>query len=274
MASRLGTGRARPREGQRIAQLFRQSRGLADVRCCSLDALLDEDGIELASSDFPHTGYAACLLRIPGAPGIMLPKDQTGGRRRFSIAHELGHFHIPSHADVSGYCREADLHAREGGAASQEWEANDFASELLMPRRLFTADASARDVSIGSAMALSAPDFYDVSLMAAALRLVQTTREAAALVVSTNGRISWTAKSGSFGLWLPAPKQLVHHDTMAAAGFRRVEVSEQPRPVPITAWVERSRNRGGELLESTYRIDRLEQIVSLLWHVEGSADDE
>ncbi len=262
------------RDGRRIAQLFRQHRGLLDVRCCNLDEILAEDEIEIVASEFDHPGYAACLVRTEGLCGIMLPNGQSGGRRRFSIAHELGHFHIPSHGDVNGYCRASDMFARENSAALREWEANDFASELLMPFRFFAADADAREISIGSAIELAGPVFYDVSIMAAALRIVQTTRHAAALVASTNGRVSWLAKSDSFKWWLPEPAQRLHHDTMAAAAFRRVEVSERPLPVPLDAWFERSRPASGELLESTYRIDSQEQIVSLLWHIDGDDDPE
>lgn len=278
MVPRRHQGRTRPREGRRdgrrIAQLFRQSRDLQEVRCCSLEALLEEDEIELATFDSEHPGCAACLIRNPGCSGIMLPKGQMGGRRRFSIAHELGHFHIPSHSGVSGFCKDSDLFASEGSATHQEWEANDFASELLMPQRLFTADAAERDMSIRSAIELADPGMYDVSLMAAGLRMVQTTRQPAALVVSRNGRVSWTAKSENCRLWLPGSGDLLHHDTMASAAYRRVETSEEPRPVPITAWADNGRLPPGELLESVYRIDSQEQIVSLLWHVEGDGEGD
>jgi Zn-dependent peptidase ImmA (M78 family) len=242
------------------------------VRCCNLEGLLADDDLELASSDFSHAGYAACLVRTEGCCGIILSSEQAGGRRRFSIAHELGHYHIPSHSTVSGFCTDADLSAAEGGNRLQEWEANDFAAELLMPRRLFAADANARNASIATAVELAGDTFYDVSIMAATLRIVDTTRHAAAIVVSANGRVVWTRKSDAFTLWLPGPRDRVHEDTMAAASFRQVEVSDRPKPVPIAAWVDRSAPVRGELLESTYRIDRLEQVVSLLWYVD--ADDD
>jgi hypothetical protein len=115
---------------------------------------------------------------------------------------------------------------------------------------------------------------YDVSLMAAGLRLVQTTREAAAIVVSANGRVVWSRKSASFRIWLPGSSDRVDHDTMASAAYRRVETSEEPRPVPFEAWMSGARRARGELLESVYRIDSLEQVVSLLWHVEDDRGDD
>ncbi len=279
MTPRAGAGPRPPREerrdGRRIAQLFRKYRGLEEVRCCNLEQILADDDIELAESDWDATGYAACLVRIPGSSGIMLPNGQSGGRRRFSIAHELGHFHIPSHGDVSGFCSYSDMNAREGNnAKGREWEANDFASELLMPAHLFGTDADARSISVASAAELAAPALYDVSRMAAALRIVQTTRQAAALVVSSNGRVQWSVKSDAFRISLPGPRERVHHDTMASSGLRGLEMSDRPLAVPIAAWAQNVRAIQGELLESAYRIDSQEQIVSLLWHVDGDPDSD
>lgn len=269
---------AESREGRRIAQLFRKARQPGDGRACNLDEILIEDKIELATSESEDPGYAACLIRGPQVSGVILPKDQSGGRRRFSIAHELGHFHIPSHvrAGLQGSCFDADLRARSTDAKRQEWEANDFAAELLMPQRLFSTDVSARDVSIASATDLASTGMYDVSVLAAAWRLVQTTREAAALVVSTEGRVTWVAKSDAFRLWLTERNQLLHPGTLAAAGFRREGFADRPRAVPMGAWLEQTTTRPGVLLESTYGIDRLNQVVSLLWHVESelTGDDE
>ena len=260
------------RDGRRIAQLFRKARGLDDVRCCNLEAILADDEIELSYSELPSLPFAACLIRTAGWSGIVLPSGQPGGRRRFSIAHELGHYHIPTHSHVSGFCTDVDLRATASDSGAQEWEANDFAAELLMPQRLFAADADTRSISIASAVELAGSSFYDVSVMAATLRIIDTTRQAAAIVVSANGRVQWTRKSDSFRLWLPGARDTLHHDTMASASFRRVEVSEEPRPVPLGSWVERPGSARGELLESTYRIDSLEQVVSLLWHLEGDTD--
>lgn len=260
------------REGRRIAKLFRQHRALPDVRRCDLDAILDDDEIEVVDSASRNPGYVAALLRPER--GIILATGQTGGRRRFSIAHELGHFHIPTHNHVNGACHEADLNAGENSKAILEWEANDFAAELLMPFGRFATDTDARSLSIATAIELASPEFYDVSIMAAALRMVRTTRHSAALVVSTNGRVSWSSRSESFRGWLPDRGELLHHDSLASATYRQVEQSEVPLAVPFNAWFDRSPRAGGELLESTYRIDSQEQIVSLLWHVDGDADAE
>lgn len=58
------------------------------------------------------------------------------GRRRFTVAHELGHWVCQCLAGRSApiYCRSADVGAGEGRAL--EREANVFAAELVMPAPL------------------------------------------------------------------------------------------------------------------------------------------
>lgn len=125
-----------------MARMFRKARNIRDVFPCDLDTILADDEIEVVHSHVADPGYTACLMRSPeGCPGggIWLAPGQSRGRERFSVAHELGHFHIPTHAtkgrDAPSRCGEEDLRARGQTSAVQEWEANDFAAELLMPSR-------------------------------------------------------------------------------------------------------------------------------------------
>ncbi|GBE16454.1 hypothetical protein BMS3Abin15_00271 [bacterium BMS3Abin15] len=70
-----------------------------------------------------------------GNPIIIVNKEDTDERRRFTIAHELGHFLLHSlssqHIDKQGiYFRDVDSSAGEN---IMEIQANQFAAELLMP---------------------------------------------------------------------------------------------------------------------------------------------
>lgn len=56
----------------------------------------------------------------------------------FSIAHELGHFFLHV-LDDDGKVRTDTVIYRNLQASSQEWEANEFAAELLMPGDEFIA---------------------------------------------------------------------------------------------------------------------------------------
>lgn len=62
---------------------------------------------------------------------------------RFTIAHEVGHFLLHDKLDLEvhndnnntlNWFKSTEQQAKKG---IQEWEANDFASELLMPEKMF-----------------------------------------------------------------------------------------------------------------------------------------
>ena len=277
MGLRSGSSAAGARNGRRVARLFRQYRGIGDAKACDLDAILAEDDIEVIESSCADPGYTACLLwgGNGAGGGIILAPGQDRGRRRFSLAHELGHYHIPSHREplVQGICADRDLRARSTDANQREWEANDFAAELLMPSRLFAADARRLDVSIHAVHQLAAPEMYDVSILAAAWRLVQTSTERCAMVVSAHGKVEWIVRSESCWLPLTERQQHLHPDTLAAGVFRGEGAVARPYPVPMGVWLDHATHERGELLESTHIMPRLGQVVSLLWLIEHEEEE-
>jgi hypothetical protein len=139
---------------------------------------------EIAGSlAFLHIEEAGDLRAVPGAPsdrghlsGLLLTETMTiyvdkaegarsPGRRRFTIAHELGHWYL--HADAAGsfqrFCRDADL----ASTTRQEGAANAFAAALLTPAALLRTEADA----CGLNLPLLARRF-DVSLPAMRRRLL------------------------------------------------------------------------------------------------------
>jgi hypothetical protein len=157
------------------------------------------------------------------------------------------------------------MRSRASDSKREEWEANDFATELLMPARLFTEDSRKMDVSIACAVRLGDENHYDVSVTAAAWRIVQTTREAAAMVVSAHGRVEWIYRSTAFRLPLMERGQQLGEDTVAATTFRDHESNPKPEEVDPFSWLDRADDISGTLLESTHFVPSLNQTVSLLW---------
>jgi hypothetical protein len=126
---------------------------------------------------------------IPGAPvedgplsGLLTTANHTiyvdrreavrsPERRRFTIAHEVGHWvlHAGRGADpgFQRACTPDDLE-QESHPADREREANDFANELLMPNELISALAP----DCGFNVALLAERFQ-VSVRAVEVRLVR-----------------------------------------------------------------------------------------------------
>jgi len=88
-------------------------------------------------------GASGMLLHVGGVFGIGYPTHiDNQGFRKFSVAHELGHYRLPGHVDavLNDRCR----HFSKAGFCSAdryEQEANQFASALLMPAKLFATAA-------------------------------------------------------------------------------------------------------------------------------------
>ena len=253
-------------EGLRFARLFRQVRELRGVRQCDLVELAAEDRIELLNFEDLDPGCTACLYPDPGGEGgaIFLQPNQHPGRRRFSIAHELAHYHIPTHNKAHRKCEERSLQASRDFGSRVEWEANSFAAELLMPERLFRIDARQREVSFEAAYDLMSEDMYNVSATAAARRIVEVSTETCALVVTRKGRVEWQERSRFF-YPMATRGQQIRTGTIAAAVTRGEGSNARGEPVDPAEWLDKLPEGDFTLLESTHVIPSLEQVLSLLW---------
>lgn len=86
-------------------------------------------------------------LLLPGERLIVVDAEEAErwpARRRFTVAHELGHWVLHRTEDAPVFCRRAEV--REApevpavlGYPPPELEANGFAAALLMPRELVLA---------------------------------------------------------------------------------------------------------------------------------------
>lgn len=90
-------------------------------------------------------------ILLPAERRIVLREDEPPARRRFTLAHELGHWvcQVLEGHSTPVYCRAEEVGVAEGKAL--EREANVFAAELLMPELLvreeFVRAASSRELA-------------------------------------------------------------------------------------------------------------------------------
>lgn len=134
------------------------------------------------------SGVSGMLLRYGNSFGIIYASDiPSEGFQRFSIAHELGHYFLDGHIDH--VLPKDGTHTSLAGFASEdpyEREADSFAVGLLMPAKLFRRIIG-RSI-LGLADIELAAETCKTSLIATAIRYVELTNDAVAIVVST-GRI-------------------------------------------------------------------------------------
>jgi hypothetical protein len=108
--------------------------------------LLVRDVEDLTSAPgAPHLveGQALSGLLLPDRGEIWVNAQEARDwppRRRFTIAHELGHWELHRHGGHGVYCRSSTVDVDDSPAAvaapEPEEEANAFAAAVLMPARL------------------------------------------------------------------------------------------------------------------------------------------
>jgi Zn-dependent peptidase ImmA (M78 family) len=138
-------------------------------------------------------GLCLDLKKLGKRPMIWLNAKLPHHRKRFTLAHEIGHVVIPWH---SGSIVD-DLDGEDPGERSayreMEAEANRFASELLMPQA-WSAALCERAEHMRGAMHTIA-QVADVSLQAAYLRTIQCGPAGYLAAGVQNGTIIFSAKT-------------------------------------------------------------------------------
>lgn len=129
---------------------------------------------------------------------IWLRASDHPHRKRFSLAHELGHayLHTDFRAGPGGLAREAfacgDREIAETLRAKEpvEYQANNFASELLLPTHLLKPAIMKEDMTL--ALLLSLAEQFYVSPVCMAIRVAREAWQPYAMVVSSDGTVEFS----------------------------------------------------------------------------------
>jgi IrrE N-terminal-like domain len=180
---------------------------------------LDIESIE----ERPLTSLEAMLLMDANkAYGtIVLAEGRKRERQRFSIAHELGHFLIPTHQGHTedGFsCSLTDLRVgdtREHDRRQRiEAEANRFAAHLLMPPTRIRSALTSRQPDLREIVRLAGE--FGVSREAMARGYIDAHRETLAVVILHDELINRTYRGDGFPWIEPQYRQPAPTDSIAA----------------------------------------------------------
>lgn len=115
---------------------------------------------------------------------------RSEGRKRFTIAHEFGHYILHRHDRDRFECGNDDIETGGGNERDIESDADKFASTLLMPLDDFRKQVDGQPVSFD--LLGHCADRYGVSLTAAALRWTEIAEKRAVLVASRDDHLLWS----------------------------------------------------------------------------------
>jgi Zn-dependent peptidase ImmA (M78 family) len=183
---------------------------------------------------------------------------QPASRKRFTIAHEIGHRVLHGLSPSTDTLQDL----RTWSKGSKETEANIFAGELLMPEFLFKPLVIRESPSLAFIDSLASE--FRTSNLAAAVHFVMYTSEPCALVVSKNGNYCWSKKSPTFEFYIK--KGILHKYTGAANLWAGKAERSGMQRTAAGAWLERfDLDDRGDIMEDSRRLDEFDMTVSLLW---------
>ncbi len=188
---------------------------------------------------------------------------QNKNKRRFVIAHELGHLKLHRNLQRFFNCNErAFLEWHKKG--SHESEANQFAAELLMPANLFKAEASKKRFTLDHIIELS--HIFNTSITSTAIRYSELGKFPIAIIYSQNGTIGWYSRSNNFTCKFLRVKECVPEHSIAWQFFRKGATPKDPTLILPNVWFKDFYLRPDQYFyEQCVRIARLNAVLSFVW---------
>jgi Zn-dependent peptidase ImmA (M78 family) len=181
-------------------------------------------------------------------------------RRRFSLAHEMGHWHF--HKGRVLYCAPSDVGNPAHDALNPERQADDFASDLILPNYLFRPFALKLEKPSLPLVREIAEEFQ-ASVTATLLKLVQNNLFPIILICHTKSRRRWFRKSALIPNWW-FPREDLDPDSFAFDMlFKGTEEDFHPRRIGAGAWFTFRNCDRFEIQEQSFRLP-LEQVLTVL----------
>lgn len=226
-----------------------------------LNEIAGELGLEVRYRE--AESYEGALLRVPGSRMgyvVLNSRIKEESRRRFTLAHEIGHHVLPGQQELSMPCIAGRIENWQRALDPAERAANRFAAEILMPlvaiRQWVESEPSMEAIqSIAAAC--------ETSLSSSSVRLMTLTAYPAAVVWSQEGRARWYTPSASFVRWVR--KGRLNEATLASRWMRGEPLPKQPQAVPAAAWFfEKGLRPGARVWETAIGLPAYGAALSLL----------
>lgn len=217
---------------------------------------------------------------------ITLNKNITDeGTRRFTLAHEMGHFfnekfiikneELNRKNEKEGNRKNFNLNECSSGdilyfksAMVKEREANGFAAELLMHKPWFGNFVKKRELDFE--LIKETAGHFNVSLTAAAIRYTEIGTYPAAVIMSTDGKVKWSAVSEYFPVKYIPKGYFVKKESAAFDFFNNKTVQTEADMIRAYTWFAEDYNCKEDLYlyEQNVVMKNYNSVLTLLWEVQ------
>lgn len=188
-------------------------------------------------------------------------------RRRFILAHELGHMIL--HRGKEAVFSDDEHTLEDYRSGSQEREANAFAAALLMPGQLFAKVCLKR--KFGSETIRYIAEHFGTSISSTVFRFLEYGNHPICIVYSQDGIVKYYMKSADFRHYLKNIKgQPVPSDSVANEFYTEQKIYSQRfadqqifKPTWFNIWKEEEEYQ--KMYEYCIVLKELNATISIIW---------
>ncbi len=237
-----------------------------DLFVSGLDAILIEEEMNNCDGKIIF-GKNKTVIKV----NSLIPYEH---RKRFAIAHEIGHlimhkdYELPEDTFENLNIVEGMENALKNG--KQELEANEFASELLMPERLFIQEAKGKTFSPTLIKNLS--ERFNTSLTATIFRYLSLDLHPICLVFIQNGKVKFWKKSGDLKVWvedynrLPPPSDSVASEYIESDYDFIYKLDDKVQTISKSTWFRlNDYDEDSDFYEYCIPTKNYKTILSIIW---------
>ena len=243
-----------------VAAALRAELGIAPK--ADLDQVAAQLGLTIVEVD--SQSFEGALLRSSrDLSGRILVRRgiRESGRRRFTVAHEIGHYIL--HVDQQIPCSPRVIEGWREGQPTPEREADTFASELLLPTTETVPCVNRRWPSME--VVADVAEHFGTSLMAAGRKFCDVASQACAVVWSSQRKIRWFHGSPTFAHFIEVGKE-IDFDSVAYRAYESKPLPSEMEEVPAEAWIKSSWLKEDAVIsEQTVPMPSYDGCLSLIW---------
>ena len=187
------------------------------------------------------------------------------GRKRFAIAHELGHWELGDSMSQLSACTTDDISG--GGAIEPEIVANVFAGELLMPTRLMAPRCSEATPDLQVVCNLA--EEFRTTVTATVQRFVEESKETCVAVFSQDRKVKWWRIREGARVWIEGGQAIDNRSSAWAPSS-----GDLMEPVETEAWFPDWDGPGSrEVREQSIVLGHYRTVLTLLWLIDSEEKD-
>ncbi len=205
-------------------------------------------------------------LVVKDGMGIITIDDKITekGQKKFTIAHEMGHYFNSGKKNGSYFCSGLDIRGIKQ-TITAEIDANDFAAELLMPEDWFCAFTKCK--KFDKKLLSGTAEYFDIALSAAALRYAEIGNHPVAIIMSKDGVVKWNRINKYFTFHFIKNGSKINNLSYAYEFFNGEKIPDDPEEILADAWFAEDFNYKKDyfLYEQNIPMYRYNSVLTLLW---------